>query len=149
MATDRLEREVLVNAPIERVWEVLTEPDHLTSWYAFGGARIDLRPGGTLTFQWDEHGVYRGRVETVDRPRAFSFRYAVLAPDTDPADGNSTCVEFSLLPEGDATRLRLVERGFDRLRGNPTDIADHARESAMAWDNGLAMLREHAATPGR
>jgi uncharacterized protein YndB with AHSA1/START domain len=132
---DSIERELYVGASPEQVWAALTQPEHFATWYAFGGAEIELRPGGRLVMRWAEHGEYRGFVEKVEPGRRFAYRYAV-EPDVDPLPGNSNLVEFVLTPEGDGTRLRLVESGFERL-----DVPDkRAEESAQGWDGGLAAL---------
>ena len=44
MVADRIEREITIAAPIERVWSILTEAEHIHGWFA--DAEIDLRPGG-------------------------------------------------------------------------------------------------------
>jgi DNA-binding transcriptional ArsR family regulator len=41
--------------------------------------------------------------------------WASTFPGEEPREGNSTLVELSLIPEGDKTRLRLVESGFAAL----------------------------------
>ncbi|MFB6718936.1 SRPBCC domain-containing protein [Kribbella sp. NPDC056345] len=140
---DSIEREVYVDARPEQVWSALTNPEHFATWYAFGGAEIDLRPGGSLVMRWDEHGEYRGFVETVEPGRRFAYRYAV-DPDVAPVPGNSNLVEFTLTPDGEGTRLRVVESGFDRLEF-PEDVrAKHAEDSGQGWDGGLAALAEVA-----
>jgi uncharacterized protein YndB with AHSA1/START domain len=48
MDHDRIERKALINAPQERVWELLTEAEHLGRWFGDAGAEIDLRPGGRI-----------------------------------------------------------------------------------------------------
>jgi uncharacterized protein YndB with AHSA1/START domain len=136
---DSIEREVYVEARPEKVWNALTQPEQFARWYAFGGAEIDLRPGGRLVMRWDEHGEYLGFVEKVEPGRRFAYRYAV-EPDTEPVPGNSNLVEFTLTPEGEGTRLRVVESGFDRLE-LPDDIrAKQADDASQGWDGGLAAL---------
>ncbi|TCM43681.1 SRPBCC domain-containing protein [Kribbella sp. VKM Ac-2568] len=136
---DSVEREVYVEARPEQVWTALTRPEHFATWYAFGGADIDLRPGGQLVMRWEEHGEYRGFVEKLEPGRRFAYRYAV-DPDVDPAPGNSNLVEFTLTPEGEGTRLRVVESGFDRL-DLPADVrAKQAEDAANGWDVGLEGL---------
>ena len=60
MITDKIEREVTIAAPIERVWSILTEAEHIGGWFADAGAEIDLRPGGALVMHWAEHGTANG-----------------------------------------------------------------------------------------
>jgi uncharacterized protein YndB with AHSA1/START domain len=133
MTPDRIEREITIAAPVERVWSVLTEADHIGGWFADAGAEIDLRPGGALVMRWEEHGMTRARVEAVEPPHRFAYRWTAhhAEPGAEPEEGNSTLVEFTLAPEGDATRLRVVETGFaalattdDRRKGNYDDNVD-------------------------
>ena len=123
---DSIVRETLVAAPPERVWEVLTRPEHLPRWFTADKAEIDLRPGGALVLVWAEHGAGYARVERVEEPTLFSFRWA-LEEDVEPAPGEETLVEFTLTPEGGGTRLRVVESGFSKL-DRPTDKQEWHRE---------------------
>jgi uncharacterized protein YndB with AHSA1/START domain len=134
-----VEREVYVEARPEQVWIALTQPEHLARWYAFGGAELDLRPGGRLVLRWDEHGEFRGFVEKVEPGRRLAYRYAV-EPGVDPMPGNSNSVEFILTPEGEGTRLTVVESGFERLDLPEAEREEHADNAAQGWDGGLAEL---------
>ncbi|MEO9181332.1 MAG: SRPBCC domain-containing protein, partial [Acidimicrobiales bacterium] len=40
-----IEREIRIEAPIEVVWNVITNPIEIVKWFA-DEAEIDLRPGG-------------------------------------------------------------------------------------------------------
>ncbi|WP_433323578.1 SRPBCC family protein [Spirillospora sp. CA-294931] len=119
MSQDRIEREIVIAAPVERVWSVITEPEHVGSWFGAAGkpAEIDLRPGGTMVVDHGEYGVFPSTIVEVDPPRTFSWRWASAFPGQDVTDANSTLVEFTLRPEGDGTLLRVIETGFDRLAG--------------------------------
>jgi uncharacterized protein YndB with AHSA1/START domain len=141
---DRIEREVVIQAPVERVWAVLTQAQHVAKWFAFAGVEVDLRPGGSIVMRWEEHGTFHARVERVDPPRFFSYRWA-LSADEQPRDGNSTLVEFTLSREGGATRLRVVESGFAGLDGSEETRAGHVADNRAGWDGGLDSLREYVA----
>ena len=43
MTEDRIERDVLIDAPVERVWALITQAEHLGTWFGDAGADIDLR----------------------------------------------------------------------------------------------------------
>lgn len=138
---DRIERELRLRAPVERVWQVITEPEYVARWFG-GKAEIDLRPGGEAVFGWPEegHGDARALVQRVEAPHVFAFRW-MRQHDVafDPA-GTWTLVEFTLTADGDGTRLRLVESGF-------TDETHH-KENSGGWDAELADLVE-LVEPGR
>lgn len=141
MVPDRIEHEVVVEAPVERVWAVLTEPEHVGAWFG-ESAQIDLRPGGEATFSWEHYGAFHATVEKVEPLRLFSFRWARPA-GVPPAEGNSTLVEFTLSPEGAHTRLRVVETGFRRLDLADEEKAKYAEENTQGWTSELDDLREY------
>src|SRR5215207_736980 len=118
MVPNEIEREMIIDAPVERVWELLTEAEHVGRWFSDAGAEIDLRPGGAMLLRWAEHGEFHARVEEVDPHRVFAFRGARDPGKTQFGDGNSTLVRFTLSPEGGTTRLRVVESGFAGLDGS-------------------------------
>jgi uncharacterized protein YndB with AHSA1/START domain len=147
MVPDRIEREILIDAPQEVVWAVVTESEHVAGWFG-DAAEIDLRPGGDATLTWDSHGSFRARVEKVEPPHAFSFRWARPA-DAAPREGNSTLVEFRLSPEGKGTRLQVVESGFQALDGSDEEKATHASENTEGWRIELGELAEYATKQAR
>ncbi|RIQ22546.1 SRPBCC family protein [Jiangella rhizosphaerae] len=142
MTTDRIERDIVIAAAPHRVWEIVTRAEHLGTWFADAGAEIDLRPGGELTLTWKEYGVSRGVVETVEPYTTFAFRWAL--DDGRPGDGNSTLVVFTLTPDGDGTRLRVVESGFSELAGGPDQQAKHVEQNTEGWRLELEELRGYA-----
>jgi uncharacterized protein YndB with AHSA1/START domain len=142
---DRIERAIFIDATVEHVWDLITQAEHVRVWFAFDGADIDLRPGGTLVHTWKEHGSFRGIIERVDRPTVFSYRYSSV-PDEDPRPGCQTLVTFNLAADGGGTRLTVVESGFDELDMEPAQRRMHIQGVTDGWDGGLPALQEHAAT---
>ena len=144
---DSIEREVVIEAPVERVWELITQPEHLGTWFGDAGADVDLREGGELELRWEEHGSSRGRIVLLDEPSALSFRWAPFQDPggTDPVDGNSTLVEFTLVAEGKATRLRVVESGFAGLDATPEKRRQNLEGNTEGWRAELGELQAYAA----
>jgi uncharacterized protein YndB with AHSA1/START domain len=146
MTEDRIEREVVIEAPVERVWALITQAEHLGAWFGDAGAEIDLREGGELELRWEEHGTSRGRIERLDEPTAFSFRWAPFQDPggVEPTDGNSTLVEFTLAAAGDGTRLRVVESGFTSLEASPEQQRKNYEGNSKGWSLELGELVEYA-----
>ena len=139
MVPEQIERETIVAAPIERVWEILTQPEHFQRWFAFDGATIDLRPGGEIVMHWQEHGTFYARIEAVDPPHRFAYLGARL-PDDPVREGNATLVSFTLHPEGEGTRLRVVESGFREL-AVPVEVqAETAEGNTAGWQGAFTAL---------
>lgn len=146
--TDQIERDVLIKAPVERVWELITSAEHLGTWFGDAGAEVDLRPGGALTVTWREHHAIRGRVETVDPPRRFSWRWLHVDGDApvEPTSANSTLVEFTLTTEDGGTRVAVVESGFDGLDVDPAARSELFASHGRGWPVELGDLAAHAAS---
>src|SRR5258706_16376137 len=100
MSHDWIEREILIEASLERVWAVLTEAQHVAGWFG-DSAEIDLRPGGKAALGWKERGRHLAVVERGDEPNLLSYRWA-RGSDVEPADGASTVVGLTLtaIPAG-------------------------------------------------
>lgn len=142
MTDNTIELEVLLSAPAEQVWKMITTPEDVMAWYAFGGADIDPQPGGRIRFRWDEHGVYHGIVEEATQPARFSFRYAPFEADTVPEQGNSVIVSFQLSQRNGKTLLTLSERGYHELLMSEVEKRDNFEISKGAWVNSLELLRK-------
>jgi len=143
---DSISRDVLIDAPLERVWAIVTEPRHVARWFS-DEAEIDLQPGGAMLLTWHRLGAYRGRVEAVEPPRRFAFRW-LRREDNEPGEGTSTLVEMTLTREGPGTRLRVVESGFRELSWPEDDQARYADENARGWIVELDELRDYASRLG-
>jgi uncharacterized protein YndB with AHSA1/START domain len=139
---DAIEREVVIDAPPGVVWSIVTEARHLAGWFS-DEAEIELRPGGRMLLTWRAHGTYEGRVETVDPPRRFAFRWQTR--DGDFSETNSTLVVMTLAAEETGTRLRVVESGFATLPWPDDARTRYADENAEGWLTELDELRAHVA----
>lgn len=135
---DEVRTEILIAAPVERVWALLTTPEHVRAWYAFDGARIDLRPGGAIEHHWHEHGTFRGRIERVEPPAVLSYRYSVV-PDVEPGPGRQTLVTFRLDGDTDArsTRVQVTESGIAALQLTAVERAGYLAATTAGWRGGL------------
>ncbi len=138
-----MSERVLIEAPLEVVWAVVTEQEHVGGWFS-DSAEIDLRPGGEAALTWEKHGTARAWVEKVEPPHSFSFRWT-RPMGADLRTGNSTLVEFSLSAEGEHTRLRVVESGFPALEGSEEEKATYAEGNTEGWKAELGDLQEYAA----
>jgi uncharacterized protein YndB with AHSA1/START domain len=138
MDDDRIAREVVISAPIERVWAALTAPEH---WLGAGDrAGFELREGGRVVFEAPGQGSYPMHIEKVQPKRFLAFRWANRFPSQEPREGNSTLVEYTLIPEGASTRLRVAESGFARLAAPEDERVKAAEDNTVAWEGVLDHL---------
>jgi uncharacterized protein YndB with AHSA1/START domain len=147
MVADSIEREIRIDAPPDVVWRVITEPRHIERWFA-DEADLDARSGGDgqLAFTHSPTGrhLYRLRVVLADRPHRFVYRW--MHPEgASPTDANSVLVEFTLTPEGDGTRLRVVESGIRSLEWPADEKSGYVDDHKNGWVRILERLRDYAA----
>lgn len=137
---DAIEREIVIDAPPSVVWGIVTEAQHVAGWFS-DEAEVDLRPGGRMLLTWRGHGTYEGRVETVDPPRVFAFRWQTRQGEF--SETNSTLVVMTLEAQHAGTRLRVVESGFGTLPWSDATRARYADENAKGWLSELDELRDY------
>jgi uncharacterized protein YndB with AHSA1/START domain len=146
--TDRIEKSVELNAPVERVWTALTDHNEFGTWF-----RVKLEgpfvPGevsrGHITYPDYEHVCWEATVKRMDEPHYFSFTWHPYAvdPDVDYSGETPTLVEFRLAPTGSGTRLTVTESGFDALP--PHRKPDALRMNDGGWAEQMKNIEEYVA----
>ncbi len=101
-----------------------------------------------MTVDHGEYGTFPTRIVKVDAPRYFSYLWASAYPGQEATDENSTLVEFTLIPDGDATRLRLVESGFASLAIPPEKQATASYDSHTGgWTGVMDRAKQYIERP--
>jgi uncharacterized protein YndB with AHSA1/START domain len=131
-----------LQADIERVWQALTEPEHLAEWYA-PQARVEAREGGLF------HALHDGRLERqahIDLflpPRRLRLVYMPLA--SLPDDG--VVVEDFLLDREPLSARAQGHGALTVLRVLGSGIPDTAawkatyRSLRRGWESALPRLK--------
>jgi uncharacterized protein YndB with AHSA1/START domain len=119
-STDRIEKQVNLDAARSRVWRALTDVAQFNTWFGISltspfaaGAEVS----GKFANPKYEHLTMTIWIETMEPERLFSFRwhpYAIEA-GVDYSAEPTTLVSFTLEDAGRGTRLTIVESGFDAI----------------------------------
>jgi len=141
----RIEKELLIEAPVDVVWRVVTEPDQIKQWFS-QEAELDPKEGvGRLAFR--DGQTFFLQIEAFEPPRRFAFRWG-HSEHTKPRPDNSMLVEFTLQPEAGSTRLRVVESGFDQIGWADEKKSTYFDDHSRGWDFLLGRLRDFAPGAG-
>lgn len=128
---NEIRKTTVINAPQSVLWDAITDSSQFGYWF---GAKVDgpFEAGKRLKMVIEptkvdeevakEQEAYRGIdfdvwVDEIQPQSRFSFRWQAYALEEgqDPEDAPKTLVEFLLEPEGNGTRLTIVESGFDNV----------------------------------
>ncbi|WP_116209592.1 SRPBCC domain-containing protein [Streptomyces olivoreticuli] len=143
MMEDRIERETLIEAPLDRVWSLVAEPGFWVGDKASLPGTV-AREGESMVARNPEYGDFPVHVEKVEPPTYLAYRWASAFPGQELREDNSTLVEFTLTPEGDKTRLRVVESGFASLAGSEELRRKAVRDNTGGWPQELDALKVRA-----
>lgn len=129
--TDRIEKQVLLQAPLESVWRAISDAKEFGSWFGMrfdgpfvAGARLagDIVPTTVDPDVAAAQKPYEGRrfeimVDRIEPMRLFSFRWhpGAIDPDVDYSKEPMTLVVFELEKRRDGTLLTITESGFDSV----------------------------------
>jgi uncharacterized protein YndB with AHSA1/START domain len=118
--TDRIEKNVTLRAPLARVWRALTNAEEFGTWFRVkldGAFSEGATVRGKITHPGYEHLTLEIQIVRLEPERYFSYRWHPYAidPDVDYSTEPTTLVEFRLDDAGGATRLTIVESGFDGI----------------------------------
>ncbi len=136
---DRIEREITIDAPIDRVWALLVVPGW---WIGDRAERSRRRKGGAEFLRGPRRERFPVRLVSAKPKRYLSYRWVGEFPGETPGRGTSTLVEFWLSERDGKTRLRVVESGLrfpasgEKIRGGPPK--GDARDGGCAIETGSA-----------
>ena len=157
MSTDRIEKKVLLHAPLKRVWSALSDSREFGTWF---GMKFDgsFRPGalmrGVIVPTKVNEDVakaqkeYEGMpveitIEKMEPERLFSFRWHPYAIDkgVDYSAEPTTLIEFVIEQKKDGVLLTVTESGFDQIPLTRRVKAFTANEEG--WGMVVKLIKEY------
>ncbi len=146
-STDRIERSVLIQAPLSRVWQALSSAEEFGNWFgvALKGKTFvaGQRVQGNITIAGYEHVVFDVLVERMEPQKLFSFSWHPYAvdPAVDYSKEPTTLVVFELKEAGGGTLLSVVESGFDKIPAGRR--AEAFRMNSGGWEGQMKNIEKH------
>jgi uncharacterized protein YndB with AHSA1/START domain len=131
MNTDRIEKRVVLRAPLDRVWRAISDAEEFGRWFGvrFGGPFVE---GASITAaivpttvdeevakRQEPHAGAKStwQIVAIEPQRRFAYRWHPFAidPDVDYDSEPTTLVEFTLSETDDGVLLTITESGFDAI----------------------------------
>jgi uncharacterized protein YndB with AHSA1/START domain len=159
MSRDRIEKQVVLRAPLDRVWRAISDSREFGRWF---GVRVDgpfvagtsvtatitgtivddevaemQRPHTGATATW--------QIVAVEAPRRFAYRWHPFAVESsvDYSAEPTTLVEFTLSETPDGVLLRIVESGFDAIP--QARRAEAFEANSGGWAKQTELVRKYLA----
>jgi uncharacterized protein YndB with AHSA1/START domain len=145
-STDRIEKQVLLKAPLTRVWRALTDSAEFGTWFRvkLNTPFVKGKPiSGPVLHPGYEHLTWTVTVEEMVPERRFSWRWRphAIDPNKDYSKEPTTLVVFELTEVPGGTLLKVTESGFD---GIPLDRRDTAyRGNSEGWTIQMGNIERH------
>jgi uncharacterized protein YndB with AHSA1/START domain len=149
-STDRIEREILLKAPLSQVWRALSNAEEFGNWFGvalkgksfIAGSRVQ----GQITYPGYEHIVFDVQIEQIKPENLLSFRWHPYAvdPSVDYSKETPTLVVFELRAAENCTLLKVVESGFDNIPQSRR--LEAFRMNSDGWDEQMKNIEIHVAT---
>jgi NADPH:quinone reductase-like Zn-dependent oxidoreductase/uncharacterized protein YndB with AHSA1/START domain len=150
VATVRVRRSAVVDAPVEAVWALLRDFNAHDRWHpAVAASRMEGRQpadrvGGVRAFRLRDGGALRERLIALD-DRARRLTYTILDAPM-PLDGYVATLSATPVTDGDRTFLEWESR-FDPPEADAARLTRLVAEDI--YEAGLAALQRHFAAAGR
>jgi len=130
-STDRIEKQILLRAPLARVWRAISDAEQFGSWFGVAfdapfspGARmlgriVPTKVDPEIAAMQEPHAgkPFECTIERMEPERLFSFRWHPFAvePGVDYSKEPTTLVVFALEEVQGGTLLTITESGFDGI----------------------------------
>src|ERR1700688_4374220 len=148
-STDRIERKILLKAPLSRVWRALSDAKEFGDWFGVdfkGKTFVAGKPvEGQITYPGYEHIVMELFIERVVPEGCLSWRWhpAAIDPAVDYSQEPTTLVVFELEEVEGGVMLSVVESGLDKI---PLERrATVLRLNSSGWDAQMENVKKHVA----
>jgi len=126
-----IKREIVIEAPVAKVWEHITDPKKIAGWLMPN----DFEPmvGKSFYLDCDQHGKAWCVVKEIvpQEKLVYGFQSKITKVET--------LVAITLAKEGKGTRLTLIHSGWDALPPGEQNIAE---TFDGGWDAHLKQLRK-------
>ena len=130
-------KSISIDAPIERVWEGLTNPALIKQYFFGTQAESDWKKGSTLTFRGEWEGKQyedKGNIVTIEPPTYLRYTYFSSMSGKEDVPENYAHVTYELSEDGESTLLTVTQDNIESERSR-----QHSEEN---WGTVLESLKQ-------
>ena len=130
MEATAIKRSIWINAPRERVWKAVTEPEQIAAWFA-PGTSFKMENNNVSILMGDQY-VDVAWIEVIEAPRQLTTRGL---PD------KLIATTYLLEEENGGTRFTVIESGLESLPAEERE--KHLEQDTAGWELALGNLNAY------
>lgn len=103
---------VKINAPLQKVWDILTKPEHVKQWQYGSELTTDWKPGSDIRFKTEWQGkIFEQWGKVLEVRQNESIKYSLFAPRPGLEDKPENYFEMNYLLTTDngKTKLEIIQ----------------------------------------
>jgi uncharacterized protein YndB with AHSA1/START domain len=127
---------VLIDAPAEKVWEALTNPEIIRKYFFGTNTITDWKVGSPIRFTGEFQGTHyedNGTILTFEPYSLIRYKYWSSMSGTEDKPENHLTITYELLKENNKTRLNITQENIRDIKAR-----EHSEEN---WRLVLANLK--------
>lgn len=139
------EVEVKIHAPIEKVWDALTQPEQIKQYFFGTNTETDWQEGSPIRFYGEYEGKKyedKGTVLFVKKPELIKYNYWSSMSGVEDAPENYLRITYELANSGDDVVLKVNQENIPDEK-----TKEHSVENWNKVLNGLKNLVERSTAP--
>ncbi|PZF72899.1 SRPBCC family protein [Taibaiella soli] len=122
---------ITINAPADKVWNTLTQPELVKQWQYGSDVITDWNAGSEIRFRTEWEGnVYEqwGKILEVRNHELIKYSLFAPRPDLEDKPENYFVMHYVLTPENNQTKLEIIQ---EDNRPNAVQEADQGEENPI------------------
>ncbi|HEY1462298.1 MAG TPA: SRPBCC family protein [Terriglobales bacterium] len=146
--SDRVEKQIELQASVSRVWGALTDSNEFGEWFRVkmdGPFVAGQAVQGHITYPGYEHLKWEIVVQAIEPEKLFSFTWHPYAidPKVNYSKEIPTLVEFRLEKTESGALLKVTESGFDKVPAERRLLA--FRMNDRGWAEQMKNIEQYVA----
>jgi uncharacterized protein YndB with AHSA1/START domain len=146
VTTDVIEKSIVIESPLERVFRAISEPTEFGSWFS-EGVEGGFEVGDQPVIDEGKYGKFRLAIVGRTFPTYFAYRWvsgSAFIPQGfvgNPLEAPNTLVEFFLSEVPEGTKVTVRETGFASL---PVEYRDQVViDNTAGWEHQMGALARY------
>jgi uncharacterized protein YndB with AHSA1/START domain len=132
--------QIEINAPVEKVWEGLTNPELIKQYFFGTNARTNWKPGSPIVFEGEYNGMKyqdKGTIKQFEINKLIQYDYWSSMGKLEDKPENYLLITYQLESKGATTLLTVTQENVPS-----EDQKEHSEKNWMVVLEGLKKLVE-------